>query len=216
MRSPNVLSPLSLSLAVISLCGILSTAARGQDDGTLLAIQQRKFQITHELDIGAVLEPQDAFDKGVAIEGAYIWHFSDFWSWEVLRAGYLAQIDTGLKSQLLNEFGTDPTQFETLQYYASSSLAYAPLYGKFALRNGSLIHAEAFVDLGAAFGRYTSSYQAGPELGVGLRVFLTQALSVRFDARDAIFLRRNNPNGVTNQAVFLSLGLAISLGGHER
>lgn len=194
----------------------LSTAASAQDAGKLFAIQQRKYQLNHELLLGGMVEPQDAFSKGVALEAAYIWHFTDLWSWEMLRGGYLAQLDTGLKTQLLRDFGTDPTQFESLQYYASSSLTYAPLYGKFALRNSSIVHAEAFLNFGAAFGRFTNSYQAGPELGLGARVFLSQALSLRFDVRDAIFLRRKQNGGLTNQALFLSFGLSIALGGSER
>ena len=205
-----------MRIAAGALCCSLSPAASAQDAGRLVAIQQRKYQLSHELLIGGMVEPQDAFSKGVALEGAYIWHFSDLWSWEVLRGGYLAQLDTGLKTQLLRDFGTDPTQFESLQYYASSSLTYAPLYGKFALRNASLIHAEAFLNFGAAFGRFTSSYQAGPEVGVGLRVFLSQALSLRFDARDAVFLRRKTNSGFVNQALFFSLGLSIALGGTPR
>jgi|GEM_PF-1700387 len=206
----------SLISAALVLSSLLTHAASAQDAGRLLAIQQRKYQLNHELLLGGMVEPQDAFSKGVAVEGGYIWHFSDLWSWEVLRGGYVAQLDTGLKTQLLRDFGTDPTQFESLQYYASSSLTYAPLYGKFALRNSSLIHAEAFLNFGAAFGRFTSSYQAGPEVGVGARVFLSQALSLRFDVRDAVFIRRKANNGVTNQALFLSFGLAIALGGQAR
>src|SRR5262249_23041586 len=146
-------------------------------------------------------------------EGAYVWHFGDAWAWEVLRGGYVAQLDTGLKQQLVNEFGVIPTQFESLQYYVSSSLLWAPLYGKFALRNASLVHAEAFLDFGGALGHFTSSFQEGPQVGVGARVFLSQSVSLRIDARDTVFFHRKTEGGFLTQVVMLSLGLSVSLGG---
>ncbi|HUJ28961.1 MAG TPA: outer membrane beta-barrel domain-containing protein [Myxococcales bacterium] len=201
------------SLLLLSLvCAALPV--RAQEAGRLLAIQQKKYQLNHELEIGGMFEPQDAFSKGVGAEGAYVWHFGEAWGWEVLRGGYVAQLDTGLKQQLVNEFGVIPTQFESLQWYVSSSLMWSPLYGKFALRNASLVHAEAFVDLGAALGHFTSSFEEGPQVGVGARVFLSQSVSLRLDARDTAFFHRKTEGGILTQVVMLSLGLSISLGGN--
>jgi outer membrane beta-barrel protein len=197
-------------LALLAAAG----AAQAQDSGKLLAIQQKKYSLVHELDIGGMFEPQDAFSKGLALEGAYTWHFGDDFSWEVLRGGYVGQLDSGLKGQLINQFGVAPTSFELLQYYVATSLMWSPLYGKFALRNASVVHAEAFVTAGGALGHFTSSFREGPELGVGLRVFLSQRLSVRFDARDAVFLHKETDGSLVKQIIFLSIGLSISLGGN--
>ena len=191
-----------------------SVAAQAQESGRLLAIQQKKYSLGHELEVGGMFEPQDAFSNGLAIEGAYLWHFGEAWSWEVLRGGYVGQIDTGLKSQLLDQFGVAPTSFELLKYYGSSSLMWAPLYGKFALRNASLIHAEALLNLGGALGVFTSSTRAGPEVGVGVRVFLSQTFSMRFDARDAVFLHKDPDGSLVKQVILLSIGLSVSLGGN--
>jgi outer membrane beta-barrel protein len=208
----------TLLAAACALAVLAPVAARAQDDeGKLLAVQQRKFRINHELMVGGMFEPLDAFTKGVAPELAYVYHLDDAWSWEVLRGGYVAQLATSLRTQLERDFGVDPTQFESLQYYATSSLTWAPLYGKLALRNAKIIHAESYLSLGGALGRFTSSFQAGPEVGVGLRVFLSQLVSVRFDARDALFIHKSS--GTTgapiNQVLFLSLGLSFALGSGE-
>lgn len=184
--------------------------ALAQDEGRLVVVQQRKYRLAHELVVRGVFEPQDAFTKGLGAEAGYVWHLDDAWSWEVLRAGYLAPLDTSLRTQLERDFGVSPTAFETLRMYAASSLAYEPLYGKLALRNASLVHVAAFVKLGVAVGKFTTSAAAGPELGVGLRVFLSKRLSVRIEASDAYFLSRKPAN-----VVFLGAGLAISLGGTD-
>jgi len=191
-------------------CLNLPLGAAAQEAGRLVAIQQRKFRLAHELSIGGMFEPLDAFSKGVAPEGSYTIHFSDDWAWEVVRGGYVARLITPLRRQLERDFGVEPTAFESLQYYASSAITWAPLYGKFALKNASLVHAEAFVSIGGAFAHFTSLYAGGPELGVGARVFLSRTLSVRLDARDAFFIARKPQN-----ILFLSLGLSINLGGSD-
>ena len=209
--------PRRTALAVLLCAALAPLAAPAQEAGRLLAVQQRKFRLAHVLMVGPMFEPQDAFNKGLGVELAYIFHLDDAWSWEVLRGGYVGQFDTGLRTQLERDFGVVPTAFESLQYYATSSLTWAPLYGKLALRNASIIHAEAFLNLGAALGHFSSSFQAGPEIGIGVRVFLSNLVSVRFDARDAVFIHKkaNSPRGTLplNQVLFLSLGLSFSLGG---
>ena len=189
-------------------------AAPAQEAGRLLAVQQRRYRMNHELVIGATFEPIDAFSKGLAAEGAYIWHMNDEWAWDILRGGYLVRFDTGLKKQLERDYGVAPTKFEELQYYGATSLDWSPVYGKFALRNASLIHVEALVSAGAAFGKFTNSTSVGPELGVGLRVFASQRLSVRLDVRDTLYFQRSGDNLIKN-VLFLTLGLSVNLGGAD-
>jgi outer membrane beta-barrel protein len=202
-------------LAVLAIALCAPFAARGdeaQESGKLVAIQQRKFRLAHELEIGGMFAPLDAFYKGFAAEGAYTVHLDETWSWEILRGGYVGKISTGLQDQLVRDFGVVPTAFDSLQYYASTNLVFAPLYGKLALRNASVVHVEAFLTGGGAFGHFTSYYAAGPELGLGARVFLSRALSVRLDARDAFFIAGKSK---TANVLLLSLGLSINFGGND-
>jgi len=192
---------------------LLPLAASAQEAGRLVAIQQRKYRMANELVIGGMFEPLDAFSKGLAAEGAFLFHFNDDWAWEILRGGYVQRLDTGLRTQLLRDFGVVPTATPALKFYAGSALQWSPLYGKFALSNSSLIHLEAFVTFGGVLGFFNSAgddKRAGPELGVGTRLFLNQTVSVRFDARDAYFFAATRQN-----VLFFSLGLSINLGGND-
>jgi outer membrane beta-barrel protein len=202
-----------LLCALLLACLAAPLAASAQESGKLVAIQQRKYRMGVELELGGMFEPIDAFSKGLAPEGSLTLHFDDDWGWEVLRGGYVARLNTSLRTQLERDFGVDPTAFDSLQYYASSNLIFSPLYGKFALRNSSLVHMQAFLSFGAAYSHFTSYYAAAPELGAGLRVFLNNTFSVRFDARDAYFF------GLTTKKqqniLFLSLGLSINFGGND-
>ncbi len=204
------------SLACAGALALLfcAQAARAQeataDAGRLLAVQQRHFRMNQELVIGGMFEPLDAFSKGLAPEGAFVWHLSDEWAWTVLRGGYAFRLDTGLKKQLERDFGVAPTAFEELNYYLSTSIDWSPVYGKFALRNAKLIHAEALVSLGGSFARFTSSFAAGPEIGAGIRVFATPRMSVRLDVKDALYRETTWKN-----VLFISLSLGINLGGAD-
>ena len=203
------------------VCGALVVLAAGtgaiwpaiceaEDSGQLVAIQQRKYIMAHEIELAASIAPLDAFDKGLGGEAAYTIHFNDAIGWEVLRAGYYYQLDTGLKSQLLQEFGVVPTSFQTLQYFGSTALEWSPAYGKLAWNNAAISHIEFFLTLGAAIGQFTSSIGYGPELGVGLRVYINQVLSWRTEIRDAYFFERDAQN-----VLFVSTGLSFNIGGKD-
>jgi outer membrane beta-barrel protein len=201
-------------------CGLLSAApATAQEAGQLLAIQQRKYGIDHELSFAGSFAPLDAFQKGLAPEVAYSWHLDDQLSWEVLRAGYAFQQNTGLYDQLVRDFGVIPTAFESLRLYAKSSLLWAPLYGKFAVLNHRLVHLEGYLIAGATYGHFTGgSDRAGPEAGAGLRLFLGRRLSLRLEARDTVFLGAKKANEKlvhVEQVLFFTLGLSVAFGGTE-
>jgi outer membrane beta-barrel protein len=193
---------------VTLLALVAALPARADDDGRLVVIQQRRFRLAHELFAAGTFEPQDAFSKGVAAEVGYTWHLSDDWAWNVARAGYLGRFDTGLKQQLQDSFGVAPTQFENLRWFVSSALVAKPLYGKLALANASVVHVEGYAALGLNVGRFDNSVAAGAELGLGTRVWFTRTLSLRLEARDALYFSRKISN-----VVFLTAGLSISLGG---
>jgi outer membrane beta-barrel protein len=200
-------------------CGLLAAMAaiaasvwpcvsQAQDTGSLVVIQQRKFRLVHELELGASFAPLDAFTKGLGPELAYTLHFTDELGWEIIRAGYLFGLDTGLRSQLSSEFGVAPTTFETLQYYASSSVIWSPLYGKLASNNARITHVEVFFTLGPAVGRFSSSYGYGPEIGIGFRTFLNQYISWRLEARDAYLFGSSAP-----EVFWVMTGFSLNLGG---
>jgi outer membrane beta-barrel protein len=200
-------------LAVGAACGLLwpTLCHADEDPGQLVAIQQRKYRLVHEIELAAAFAPLDAFDKGLGGEASYALHFTDAFAWEIVRAGYFAQIDTGLRTQLLQEFGVVPTQFQTLQYYASSVFEWSPAYGKLAWNNTAITHVELFFTLGAAAGWFTGgSVGVGPEAGVGLRIFISPLLSWRIEARDAYLIQHNSQN-----VLFLSTGLSFNFGARD-
>ncbi len=179
-----------------------------EQPGRLAAVQRRKFRMDHEIYAAASLLPLDAFYKGLGPAGSYTFHFSDTLAWEVVRGSYSWGIGTSLRKQLV-DLGFAPTRFEQIQLMLSSAVMYTPLYGKFSMLNERVLHAEIFGTAGATGAWFTDSFKAGPQLGLGARVFLSESVSLRLDARYNFFL----PAKI--QAVEMTLGFSLNLGGTD-
>jgi outer membrane beta-barrel protein len=214
---------LSAVLAIIALVGTFSSIARADDDVDTsevasYAVQRRLFRLGLELNAGGGFLPLNAFSKGFVLDGSITYHFSSAWAWEIAQGGYvIASFDTGLKQQLLDNFGVQPTQLSTPQFLTSTNIVFTPYYGKLAGLNHTVNHVEVFFPFGLALARYENPavFQQGVDIGLGLRWFLGTHTSLRFDARDYILFQSFNDFNVTNE-LLLSIGLSVAFGGDER
>jgi outer membrane beta-barrel protein len=145
--------------------------------------------------------------------GGYTLHFTDMLAWEVVRGGYAFTLNTALHDQLINDFGVSETKFEVLEWMVSSALMVTPFYGKLSFVNSSVLHTELFVLVGVALGSFKAEstlYKPGPEVGLGLRFFLSEHWSIRFEGRYYYLIDAHSTH-----VVDVSLGLALSLGGTD-
>lgn len=178
-------------------------------------VQERLFRLGLELNAGVGLLPLNAFSKGVLAEGSVTYHFSNVWAWEIAQGGYvLANLDTGLKDQLLNNFGVQPTQLSRDVFLVSSNLVFTPFYGKLAGLNRGISHVEVFFPIGPALGRYEdpAAWQKGMDVGLALRWFLGTQVSVRLDTRDYLLFESFSGFSLTNE-LLVSLGISVAFGG---
>ena len=195
------------------LAAIGPVAAEEPQDtpGRLAAVQQRKFRMGHELFAAASVLPLDAFYKGVGPTVSYTYHFTDSLGWEVIRASYSFNLNTKLRDQLEKDFGVAPTKFEQVQYHLETSANFAPLYGKFALLNTKVVHSELFLLGGATLARMTDAFRPGVHGGLGLRFFLSQAISARVEGRYHFVVG----GGKSTQLLDIAAGLGIDFGGTD-
>ena len=180
------------------------------EPGRLAAGQRRKFRLDHELFAAGTLLPLDAFYKGIGPVASYTFHFGDAFGWEVARAGYSFRLETSLHEQLENDFKVSATEFEEAQLLLGSALVFRPLYGKLALMNSSVIHGEMFGLLGGSVMRFTRSFKPGPQAGLGFRLYLSEAISFRTEARYHLLF-----SGGLTHVVEISSGFAFNLGGAD-
>jgi outer membrane beta-barrel protein len=196
----------------LALFASLPSAALAEESalepGRLAAVQRRKFRLDHELHVAATLLPLDAFYKGIGPVAGYTWHFGDRLGWEVVRGGYSLDVKTGLREQLESDWNVAPTEFEEAQLLLGSALVFRPLYGKMALLNRNVVHAEMYGLLGGTVAKYTRSFKPGPQAGLGVRFFLSESISFRAEGRYHLLVSKG-----LEQLLELSAGFAFNLGG---
>jgi len=198
---------LALSLPLAAQADDLEDA---EDTGQLAAVQHRKYREAHELQIAFVGLPLDAFYKGIGLEGGYTWHFSDRWAWEVIHGGYVYDMDTGLKTELQQQFNVAPTSFEIAKYYVNSDIVLKPLYMKASFFNHAVVHGELFILAGGGFFQMSSAIHPAANLGLGVRFYLSPRVSIRVDGRDnGVFI--GGSTGL-KQVLAFSGGLSFDFG----
>ncbi len=182
------------------------------------AVQNRAFQLKHELNASGGVLPLNAFVKGLTFGGGYTYHFSDLWAWEVAQFMYAKGLDTDLRDELMSNFTpVAPTLIESVEYLGSTSVVVKPFYGKFALLNQSVVHAEMFFVLGAGFVKMKpSAFRPGPDFGAGMRFHLGGHWSLRFDVRDYVLFKDITKGLSAKNELWLALSIALSLGGDSK
>jgi len=206
-----------LALVTVCLAGSTASAADENDEEQIAAyaVQSRLFRLGGELRVEAGFLPINAFDKGLTIGGSFTYHLSNSWAWEIIRGAYVyKQLDTGLKTELLENFNVQPTDISALDFILSSDLVLKPFYGKLAVFNRRVVHMELSIPFGVALARYQNpqAYLPGPDLGLIFRIFISQHVSFCLDVRDYVFFNHWD----TRNEVHLSVGLAFAWGGDER
>jgi outer membrane beta-barrel protein len=155
-----------------------------------VVVQNRRHDPTHEFSALVGVLPLDAFTKGLTVGGAYTLHFTELLAWEVVQFNYSFKFDTELKADLA-AFDVGPTPFEVLDYYASSNLVFKPVYWKGSLLNSGLVRGELYAVLGGAYGAFTRTNRGGADIGGGVRLFTSDHVSWRLDARYFLFFNDN-------------------------
>jgi outer membrane beta-barrel protein len=207
-------------LAVLCLLVAADAAHAQYDDedggGSAVVIQNRKFKMAHEFTLQGGTLPLDAFFKGVTATGRYTLHFNDFHAWEIAGASYSFNVDTGLKDQLVNNFGVQPAALPRLLLVIDSNYVMKPYYGKLALFNRTLLYAELFVLAGATVTYWEDgSFRPGPDIGAGLRFFWAEWVSFRTDIRHAVVFNGMpgfDPNATIDGVLYLGAGLSFNVG----
>jgi outer membrane beta-barrel protein len=180
-------------LLVLSLApGLaLAQAEALENPGTTSAVQDRLYQMNHELTLGLGVMPADAFYKGYYAGLSYTYHFSDNFAWQVGRGGYSYNVKTSLRRQLERDFGVAPTNtaFEDeVQWMVGSDVLWSPFYGKTSILNSKVIHFEAFLLGGATVFKLNrdGGFRPAANVGLGMRVFKSDTVSFRLDVTNNV------------------------------
>ncbi len=174
-----------------------------------LTIQNRQHTMAHEFSAWIGTLPMDAFEKGLTFTGAYSFHFNDLLAWEIGQFTYSYGITTDLEEELESQqCPMEPTPFETVDYFATSSLVFKPVYGKMAVLNRALIYGEVFIVAGAGYGWMTITHRPIIDVGAGGRIYAGKYVSFRLDVREYMFINLDD----LHDELWVSFGISLGLG----
>ncbi len=187
-----------------------------------VAIQERKFQLFHEVRGGVGAMPLDAFQKGWTFSLSYTYHFNNYLSWEVAQFTGAYLTSTNLRDSLIDQFAVPPEDFSAPRLMATTGLEFSPFYGKQAILNDSILHHAllggiytglVFGDRGT-FGDTLTDLRPAVGLGLGYRLYNTKLLSMRLDVRNFVTFRRpirDNESFEAENVLIMSLSLGFNL-----
>jgi len=176
------------------------------------AIQSRIFDRHHELGLILGYIPDDDFYNAYPIGLSYIFHFNENIAWEVVRGQWVFNQERGIKTDLENNFGVTPEEFDSIKYLAHTHFVFKPTYGKDAILNRRMINHEGYLFLGGGVVGYEKKYSTGEittetapsiSLGIGRKYFLSQNLNMNLELRDLVNFKEE---GVENNVL---LGITI-------
>jgi outer membrane beta-barrel protein len=162
----------------------------GADRPRVFSIQRRPYRLGHEFQLGLGVLPLDAFYVGMVASGSYTYHFSDFWAWEIAGGSYSLNFDTGLRDNLLGNFGVEPVEEggQRIKAWASTSAVAKPLFGKLSVFNLDIVYAETFFIIGIGPHLKGDYWRPAANLGVGMRFWSSPGLSWRVDIREYLIV----------------------------
>jgi len=203
----------------VLLCAASARAQYDDEDGggNAVVIQEREFKMAHEFTLSSGIIPLDAFQKGVALTARYTLHFDDFNAWEIAGGTYSLNLDSGLSDILAKKFAVQAEVLPKLQVVADTNYVATPFYGKFALFNKVIIYQELFLNAGLTVSYWSDgSFRPGPDFGAGIRFFVFDFLSLRFDIRHALVMNGVpyfDPNAQVDGVLQLLAGVSFNVGG---
>ena len=193
---------------VVTLVGtvVFSPTITAQDEGSFQEesmfgpIQSRLYDLNHEIAMGWAYLPLDPYYKGYGVQLSYTIHFNHFIALELFRVGWAYNIDTSLKTKLIEQMAEiKPEEFPAVLFFENTNLVFKLLYGKQSLLNRSVLHFELFATLGGALlfrnpypvwqGNLENAlYEFGVNGGFGFRFWFSPSWSLKVDLRDTVIL----------------------------
>ncbi len=138
----------------------------------------------HELTALGGYYASDLFSGTWVAGGAYTYHMTDQTAVEL--GGGVTHANADIIRAIEDDRGQVLEDDYARVIYAESLLVWTPVYGKLRL-GGSIAHFDLHLDAGFGVVDSTTSRGAMGVGGVGMKLFLGQAIALRIDARDRVF-----------------------------
>ncbi len=166
----------------------------------------------HEIALSGGYYASDLLSGTYIVGGSYTYHMTDQTAVEF--AGWWTHANADIIRTLEDRRGvvlTDP--YESI-LFAESLLVWSPVYGKLRL-GGSIAHFDLHADLGVGVIDSKTSRGAAGIIGFGMKLFVSQAVVFRIDARNRTFREDLLDERFLVNDSALTAGLAVLLPFHN-
>ena len=164
-----------------------------------------------DLSVKLGILPLDAFYKAATLGVSYTKNYESYWGWEIINVEAAFSQNTGLKNDLIEEFGVEPQGIlEYPKYYITSNLVYTPIYSKNLLFNKSVLRSEISFAGGGGMLVFNTDEKV-PMLGAAvlMRLYQSHKISYKFDTR---FYYHTSENKSSNFLLNIGFAIAIEFG----
>ena len=199
MKKVNLVK--SFSIVVLAFLGKFESSLYAQDAVKVVESYRYSLKDRVTIDFGVSSLPLDAFKKPLQVDLGVSYQFSDFFTWDVVNAGYtFLNFDTGLKSDIEDqtEVEVDEGSIKDLSFRVSSRGYLNLLYSKSNWFNRGIVYHLWQVGTGATYFHMGKKKQIGADLVVRGRFFLSDHVTFNVTAGHSIGIRSSGPRGIMN------------------
>ncbi len=182
-------------------------APKSDLDALVRVVQQRAVLKSgrFELLVGAGLVANDQmYDHWLATTTGRV-HVSEWISIGATYAKYFSD-PSDLQSTVMNDFEVFP-ELSAMRWYAGGDVTFVAMDGKFVFFDDSIVYWDLYASIGGGVTVTSRSDDPKPTgmIGAGMRIFLTDWLTLTFELRDHMFIEKFNAgnefvNNVVGQA----------------
>jgi outer membrane beta-barrel protein len=165
-------------------------------------------QARHEISAFGGYYVSDLFSGTHVTGGSYTYHMTEHTAVELSYA--LTHANADVIRAIEAERGSVIDDTFARQHLVESLLVISPVYGKLRL-GGTIMRFDLHLDVGVGVVDSFTSRGAAGVAGLGLKLFLGQALALRIDARDHIFRQELLDKRFLVNDLSLTMGLSLFL-----
>jgi len=195
-------------------CLLLALTAQAAEREYTAAVQERLYQDKHVFGLWAGVVPDEDYTINYPLAFSYRYHFNNHLAWETIRGNYYLTQDRDLQTQLIEDYGIAPSDFDYPLYSGFSSVVFKPGYGKDSLFNRWVLNHESHLSVGGGLTGFLKEYNYGSNteelawsirLAAGRKYYLNRHWAMHFELEETFAFKES---GTTNNLA-LNMGLSF-------
>jgi len=156
-------------------------------DGVVIeAVENYPNPKNHEIGFGLGLYPLKPYYNGFSLNADYVHYFNRTFAWEIANAAVAFTVQTGLSSQLAEDYGVNPESIERLRAVFSTNAMYVHSHGKLLFLNRFIRYFRSHAIGGLGLVTTSNRSRVALSLGVRLDAYVTDSFSWKLEIRDMI------------------------------